>query len=78
MTRHLFFAIALIGTGVLPNSPCEAPHWRVVDRFAKCLGRCTDRAAGISDWERLDKCWRCDRQVTKCVINANMRRYGYY
>jgi len=64
MTRHLFFAIALIGTGVLLNSPC--------------LGRCTDRAAGISDWGRLDKCWRCDRQVIKCMINANMRRYSYH
>ena len=78
MTRHLFFAIALIGTGVLLNSPSEAQHWRCEDRFANCLGNCTDRLAGISDWGRLNKCWRCDRQVTRCVINANLRRYGYY
>jgi hypothetical protein len=78
MTRHLFFAIALIGTGVLLNSPSEAQHWRCEDRAANCQGRCTDRAAGVSDWGRLNKCWRCDRQVTKCVINANLRRYRYY
>ena len=78
MTRHVFFAIALIGTGVLLNSPSEAQKWRCEDRAANCLGTCTDRAAGISDWGRLDKCWRCDRQVIKCMINANMRRYSYY
>ena len=78
MTRHLFLAIALIGTGVLHNSPSAAQHWRCEDRAANCLGRCTDRLAGISDWGRLNKCWRCDRQVAKCMIDANLRRYRTY
>jgi hypothetical protein len=78
MTRHLFLAIALIGTGVLLNSPSDAQHLRCEDRAANCLGRCTDRLAGISDWGRMNKCWRCDRQVVKCMIDANLRRYSTY
>ena len=67
MTRHLFFAIALIGTGAFLTSPAEAQKWQCEDRAANCIGRCTDRAAGISDWGRLDKCWRCDRRLIQCV-----------
>ena len=78
MTRRLFLAIALIGIGVLHNSPSDAQHWRCEDRAANCIGRCTDRLAGISDWGRLNKCWRCDRQVAKCMIDANLRRYSTY
>jgi hypothetical protein len=78
MTRHLFFAIALIGTGVLLNPPAEAQQWQCEDRAANCLGGCTDRAAGISDWGHQGKCLRCDRQLIKCVRNANMRRYSSY
>jgi hypothetical protein len=78
MTRHLFFAIALIGTGVLLNSPSEAQHWQCEDRAANCMGRCTDRAAGVSDWGRQSKCSRCDWQLIKCARNANMRRYVSY
>ena len=78
MTRHLFLAIALIGTGVLHNSPSAAQHLRCEDRAANCIGRCTDRLAGISDWGRMNKCWRCDRQVVRCMIDANLRRYSTY
>jgi hypothetical protein len=78
MTRHLFFMIALIGTGALLNSPAEAQHWRCEDRAANCLGRCTDRAAGISDWGHAYKCFRCDRQLIKCMRNANMRWHRSY
>jgi hypothetical protein len=78
MTRHLFFAIALIGAGAFLTSPAEAQKWQCEDRAANCIGRCTDRAAGISDWGRLDKCWRCDRRLIQCVRNASMRRYGSY
>lgn len=78
MARQLFFAIILIGAGALLNSPAVAQEWRFEDRAANCLGRCTDRAAGISDWGSQGKCWRCDRQLIKCVSNANMRRQRLY
>ena len=40
MARHLFFAITLIGTGVLLNSPAEAvpDAARCEDQAANCLG----------------------------------------
>ena len=79
MARHLFFAIALIGTAVLLNSPTEAQQWRCEDRAANCLGRCTDKAGGAGDWHgHQSKCLRCDWQSIKCVRNANMRRHRYY
>src|SRR5450755_3448966 len=42
MARHLFFAITLIGIGVLLNSPAEAvpDAARCEDQAANCLGRC--------------------------------------
>jgi hypothetical protein len=46
MTRHLVFAITLIGAGLLLNSPGEAQQWRCEDQAANCLGRCADRAGG--------------------------------
>ena len=79
MTRQLFFAIALMGTGVLLNSPAEAQVWPCEDRVANCLGRCTDRTGGAGDWRgHQSKCLRCDWQLIRCVRNANMRRYSYY
>jgi hypothetical protein len=66
MTRNVL-AIALLGVGMLLSSPAEAQNWRCEDRAANCIGRCTDRAAGIS--------WRCDRQLVSCMIHANLRRY---
>ncbi len=74
MTRNVL-AIALLGAGMLLSSPAEAQNWRCEDRAANCIGSCTDRAAGISDWGRLNKCWRCDRQLVSCMIHANLRRY---
>ena len=72
MTRHLFFAIALIGTGVLLNSPAAAQQWQCEDKNANCLGRCTDKAGGAGDWGgHQSKCMRCDRQLIACYI----RRY---
>ena len=39
MARHLFFAITLIGTGVLITSPAEAvTAARCEDRAANCVG----------------------------------------
>lgn len=79
MTRQLSFAIILIGTGVLLNSPALAQEWRCEDRFANCLGRCTDKAGWAGDWlGHQSKCLRCDWQVIKCVRNASMRRHRAY
>ncbi|HMM91761.1 hypothetical protein [Bradyrhizobium sp.] len=78
MARNVFFAIALIGAGVLLNSPSHAQHWQCEDRAANCIGRCTDRLAGISDWGRQSKCYRCDRQVIKCMVSSNLRRHSSY
>ena len=70
MARHLFFAITLIGTGVLLNSPAEAviDAARCEDQAANCVGRCANPGGGTND----NKCMRyCDRQVTRCLIRAN-------
>jgi hypothetical protein len=70
MARHLFFAITLIGIGVLLNSPAEAvPNaWQCEDQFSNCVGRCANPAGGVND----SKCMsRCDRQVTRCLIRVN-------
>ena len=80
MARQLLFAIILLSLGVLLNSPAPAQEWRCEDRAANCFGRCPDKigAAG-DDWNgRPSRCLRCDRQLIKCVINANLRRQRYY
>lgn len=68
MTRHLFFAITLIGTGVLLNSPAEAvTAARCEDQAANCVGGCANPNGGTGQ----NKCLNyCDRQVTRCVIRA--------
>jgi hypothetical protein len=68
MTRHLFFAITLIGTGVLLNSPAEAvTSARCEDQAANCVGGCANPNGGANQ----NKCMRyCDRQVTRCMIRA--------
>jgi hypothetical protein len=80
MTRQLFFAIILIGSGALLNSPASAQEWRCEDRAANCFGRCPDRIGAVGDdWKgRPSKCLRCDRQLIQCVSNANVRRHRYY
>ena len=69
MTRHLFFAITLIGTGVLLNSAAEAvTAARCEDQAANCVGTCANPAGGANQ----SKCMRyCDRQVIRCLIRAN-------
>jgi hypothetical protein len=69
MARHLFFAIALIGTGVLLNSPAEAvTAARCEDQTANCVGRCANATGG---WYQ-NKCMRsCERLVTACLIRAH-------
>ena len=68
MARHLFFAITLIGTGVLLNSPAEAvTASRCEDQAAQCVGRCANPGGGVFQ----NKCMHyCDRQVTGCMISA--------
>jgi hypothetical protein len=80
MTRQLFFAITLIGTGVLLNSPAVAQEWQCEDKAANCLGGCIDKVGGAGDdWRgHQSKCLRCDRQLIKCVRNAIMRRHSSY
>jgi len=73
MTRHLFFAIALIGTAVLLNSSAEATSaLRCEDRAANCVGRCTNYTGGAGDLRgQQNKCMLyCDRQVISCLIRA--------
>ena len=74
MTRHLFFAIALIGTGVLLNSPAEAvtDAPRCENQAANCVGGCVNPGGGTND----NKCMRyCDQQVTRCLIRAHWRQH---
>jgi hypothetical protein len=76
MTRHLFLAITLIGTGVLLNSPAAAIPRQCDDRFANCFGRCADRTGGAGDWAgHQNKCLlSCDRRLTSCMIRDAMTR----
>ena len=70
MARQLFFAIALMGIGVLLNSPAEAvaDAARCEDQAANCVGRCANPAGGANQ----NKCMSsCDRQVTRCLIRAH-------
>jgi hypothetical protein len=69
MARHFFFAIALIGTGILLNSPVRAvtDAAQCEDRAANCVGRCANPGGGTND----NKCMRsCDRRVTSCLIRT--------
>jgi hypothetical protein len=69
MARHLFFAITLIGIGVLLNSPAEAVRdaAQCEDQTANCVGRCANPNGGTGQ----SKCMLyCSRQVTRCLIRA--------
>jgi len=73
MTRHFFFAITLIGAGVLLNAQAEAVSAaRCEDRASNCVGRCANFTGGAGDLGgHQNKCMRtCDRQVTQCLIRA--------
>ena len=48
MARRLFFAITLIGTGMLFIPPAEAVIApRCVDQAANCVGGCADFTVGL-------------------------------
>jgi hypothetical protein len=70
MTRHLFFAITLIGIGTLLNSPAGAvaDAAQCEDQASNCVGRCANPGGGTND----NRCMRyCDRQVNRCLIRAH-------
>lgn len=78
MTRHLLFAIAIIGTGVLLNAPVGmATPLQCEDRNVNCLGNCADRTGGAGDLGgRQNKCLLyCSRQVSRCLIRDAMIRH---
>ncbi len=75
MARHLFFAITIIGTGVLLNSPAEAvtDAARCENQAANCMGGCANPGAGTND----NKCMSyCDRRVMRCLVRARMALPG--
>jgi hypothetical protein len=77
MARQLFFAITLIGTAVLLNSPAEAvTAARCEDQAANCVGRCANPGSGVYH----NRCMSyCDRRVTGCLVRAHdaaLRWYG--
>jgi hypothetical protein len=70
MARQLFFAVTLIGIGVLLISPAgavaNAP--RCENSAANCVGRCANPGGGANH----NKCMSsCDRQVKICLIRAH-------
>jgi len=74
MTRHLFFALALVSTAVLLNSSAEATDpFRCEDRAANCVGRCANYTGGAGDFRgQQNKCMlSCDRRVISCLVRAN-------
>ena len=80
MTRHLFFAITLIGTGVLLVSPAgAATALQCEDHAVNCEARCTDFTGGAGDFRgHQNKCLSyCARQVNRCLGNAHIRRYPW-
>jgi hypothetical protein len=71
MTRHLLFAITLMGIGVFLNSSAQAvmSDARCEDQAANCVGRCANPGGGEYDNNR---CMRsCERQVNRCLIRAH-------
>lgn len=77
MARHLFLAIALMGTGVLFIAPADAATaLQCEDRAVSCGDRCADVTGGAGDsGGHQNKCIRyCGRQVSSCLSNAYVRR----
>ena len=69
MTRHIAFAIALIGIGAFFNSPATAAMdaLRCEDQAANCVGACPNPGSGTFQ----NRCMsHCTRQVSSCLIRA--------
>jgi hypothetical protein len=69
MARHLFFAITLIGIGLLLlDAPAAVSAVRCEDQASNCVGRCANPGGGTND----NKCMnRCTRQVNSCLIRSH-------
>ena len=69
VARHFFFAITLIGIGVLLNAPAQAVSAaRCEDQASNCVGRCANPGGGTND----NRCMnRCTRQVNSCLIRSH-------
>jgi len=78
MIRKLFFAITLLGTGVLLNSPSGMANQRQCqDRNVNCMARCEDPTGGAGDLGgHQNKCLQyCSRQLDRCMTgNATIYR----
>lgn len=75
MTRHIFYAITLIGTGMFLASSAEAvTAARCEDRGANCIGTCANYTGGAGDFRgHQNTCVRaCDRQTSRCLIRAHI------
>ncbi len=75
MTRHFFFAITLIGAGMLLTAQAEAATGaQCEDRAANCVGRCANVTGGAGDFRgHQNKCMvSCDRHVTQCWIRTHL------
>ncbi len=78
MARHLFFAITVMGIGMLLNSRAQAvtDAAHCDNNEANCIGRCVNPGGGTND----NKCMmNCDRRATKCFVRAHdapLRRGG--
>ena len=70
MARQFFFAMALMGIGMLSHSPAEASLAAAIceNNASNCVGRCANPGGGTND----NKCMRyCDARVTKCLIRVH-------
>ena len=77
MTRHLLFAIILIGTGVLISPAAAVIAVPCEDQAVDCGARCTDVTGGAGDLRgHQNKCInRCARQVNRCLANLHARAF---
>ena len=53
MKQQLFFAITILGTGVLLNSPSTANQRQCQERGINCMAKCDDPTGGAGDWEAI-------------------------
>jgi hypothetical protein len=80
MTRHLLFAVALMGTGALLISPAAAvTALQCEDQAVNCGDRSTDVTGGAGALRgHQNKCIQyCARQVSRCLSNAFIRSNAY-
>jgi hypothetical protein len=71
MARQLFFAITLIGSGMLFHLPAEAAMdaARCEDQFSNCVGRCHNPGGGTFYNKCMNHC--SNRQITRCLARAH-------